>query len=219
MRKVAWVVSRPGCVPDRVRDDYGAMVEDVEGVWAQLFPRQLGYRTQTQAVTEGEVLLTVRRGEFRGEVVLACEDRGGRLRIRAVSGAHSQRERTVAEMGERTVERARRLATTLGGFTAVWIMFKCFSWVAGGVEMPVVGGLILTVLTACLLIGGSSLGARVGEAIARRRQSLVERELSGDLGIQADIKRWNSLNRQLRGHRRALVRGEGGSPFRSPARA
>lgn len=92
-----------------------------------------------------------------------------------------------------------------------------FCWLAAGVQMPVVGGLMLSIITACLLVGGGNLGSRIGEAVAGWRLLRAERAVRADIGVQADIRRWNSLNRQLRGHRRALARGIGSDPFRRAA--
>ena len=146
-------------------------------------------------------------------VDLCCEwRRGDAAQIRAVAQAESARLRSVQASGEKTVRRARVIATCVGASIGL-----AFCWLAAGVQMPVVGGLMLSIIMACLLIGGGNLGARVGEGLASRRRDNAERAVQADPSVQADIRRWNSLNRQLRGHRRALVRGMRGAPFRREA--
>jgi hypothetical protein len=216
-REVAWAVTRAGCQPTQLTGDFEALVREVEGAWAKLFPRRLGYLTRTAVVEPQVVRLEVRRGDFEGHVELCCElhsewDRRAIGRIRAVASARSQRVSTAERAGQRVIRRARVVATSLGGMLGAG-----FCWLAAGVQMPVLGGLMLSVITSSLLIGGSNLGARVGEAVASRRMLSAERAVEADLGVQADIRRWNSLNRQLRGHRRALARGLDASPFRRPA--
>lgn len=212
-REVAWAVMRSGCLNSQIAADYGALVEDIEGSWKRLFPRRLGYSTQIEAPSEHLVRLHVRRGDFEGSVDLCCEwRRGDAAQIRAVALAESARLRSVQASGERTVRRARVIATCVGASIGL-----AFCWLAAGVQMPVVGGLMLSIIMACLLIGGGNLGARVGEGLASRRRDNAERAVQADPSVQADIRRWNSLNRQLRGHRRALVRGMSGAPFRREA--
>jgi hypothetical protein len=209
-REVAWAVTRSGCGRGQVTGDFEALVSEVGETWSNLFPRRLGYTTRTALVSAHVVRLEVRRGDFEGLVELCCDwDRRDAGRIRAVTSARSQRMSDAELAGERVIRRARAVATAIGAAIGAG-----FCWLAAGVQMPVVGGLMLSVITACLLVGGGNLGARVGEGVASRRKLNAERAISKDMGVQADIRRWNSLNRQLRGHRRALVRGLSGGPFR-----
>lgn len=217
-REVAWAVSRTGDRPDDNDRDYGTLVRDVSGAWTQLFPRRLGYRTELAAADEHRTRLVVRRGDFSGQVELCLES--GRVRgpsIRAFARACSEREQVARALGRRVVRRAQVAATVAGAVVAVWVMALSYLWVSGGVQMPVVGGMILTTLTAALLVGGSSVGARIGEGVARRLCASVEDELRRDAGVQADIERWNRLSRQLRSHRRDLARRTRGGPFRREA--
>ncbi len=208
-REVAWAVSRAGG-RGQLTGDFEAMVSEVAETWASLFSRRLGYTTRTEVVSEQTVRLVVERGDFVGYVELCCDWAGRDAgRIRAVASARSQRMTEAKLAGERVIRRARVIATSVGAAIGAGLC-----WLAAGVQMPVVGGLMLSVITACLLVGGGNLGARVGEAVASRRKLSAERAVSEDMGVQADIRRWNSLNRQLRGHRRTLVRGLSGGPFR-----
>ena len=212
-REVAWAVTRAGCLRDQIASEFESLVTDIEGSWASRFPRRLGYSTRVEALSEDLIRLHVRRGDFEGSVDLACEfGRRGQAQIRAVSTAQSERVRAATALGERTIRRSRWIATTIGAGVGIG-----FCWLAAGVQMPVVGGLMLTITMACLLIGGGNLGARVGEGVAARRRQLAELAVLADAGVQADIRRWKSLNRQLRGHRRALARGLSGAPFRREA--
>jgi hypothetical protein len=164
------------------------------------------------AVRADAVRLHVMRGDFEGHVVLCCDwGRGAAVLIRAGASARSLRVSAAEVAGERVIRRSRAVATSIGVALCVG-----FCWLAAGVQMPVVGGLMLTIITASLLIGGGTLGVRVGESMAARRRWDAEREVQGDAGVQADLRRWNSLNRQLRCHRRALTRGLRGAPFRRP---
>lgn len=209
-REIAWAVSRSGCGRGQLAGDFEALVSEVAETWASLFPRRLGYATRTKLVSDQVVRLEVRRGDFVGHVELCCDwDRREAGRIRAVASARSHRMTEAELAGERVIRRARAIATGVGA-----VIGAGFCWLAAGVQMPVVGGLMLSVITACLLVGGGNLGARVGEAVAVRRRLSAERAVSEDMGVQADIRRWNGLNRQLRGHRRALARGLSGGPFR-----
>lgn len=212
-REVAWAVTRAGCARGQVAGDFSALVSEVEAAWAKLFPRRLGYFTRTRMISDHVVRLEVRRGDFEGHVELCCDfDRRDTTRIRAIATARSHRMIAAEAAGERIIRRARGIATSVGA-----LMCAGFCWLAAGVNMPVVGGLMISIITACLLIGGGNLGARVGESVAAWRMHRVQRAVSADFGVQADIRRWNSLNRQLRGHRRALARGMGSDPFRRAA--
>jgi hypothetical protein len=209
-REVAWAVTRAGCGRGQVAGDFTALVSEVETAWANLFPRRLGYFTRMQLISDQVVRLEVRRGDFEGHVELCCDfDRREAGRIRALATARSQRMTEAEVEGRRTIRRARGIATGVGA-----LMCAGFCWLAAGAQMPVVGGLMLSIITTCLLVGGGNLGSRIGEAVAAWRMHSAERAVSADMGVQADIRRWNSLNRQLRGHRRALARGLGADPFR-----
>jgi hypothetical protein len=218
-RDVAWAVTRSTGMREQIAGDFEALVSQVGSAWNSSFPRRLGYitRTELDAVGPGRapnaVRLHVERGDFEGCVVLCCDDaRREAVLIRAVASARSLRVTAAELAGERVIRRARVIATSIGAVLCV-----VFCWLAAGVQMPVVGGLMLTILTASLLIGGGNLGVRVGESMAARRRWDAEREVQRDAGVQADLRRWNSLNRQLRGYRRALSRGLRGAPFRRPA--
>lgn len=212
-REVAWAVTRAGCKRAQISEDFDGLVAQVGDAWRRLFPRRLGYHTRMDVLDDGMVRLEVARGDFVGHVDLCCDwDRRDAVLIRAVASAQSRRLSAAEASGQRAIRRSRRIATGIGALLGLG-----FCWLAAGVQMPVVGGLMLSVITACLLVGGGNLGARVGEAMAAHRRESVERVIREDMGIQADIRRWNSLNRQLRGHRRALARGLQGGPFRRPA--
>lgn len=216
VRELAWAVDRGGSLPTQISEEFGDLVDEVESVWSALFPLRLGYRTRTEAVDEHAIRLTVSRGDFQGQVELACDFKRERdVLIRAMAAAHSRRELEALAAGERTIRRARRLATSCGGLIGVGL--ASMAWASSAAQMPVIGGLMLTVIFSSLLIGGLSIGGRIGEGLALRRRALVERDVGRDLDVQADIKRWNSLNRQLRGHRRTLARGHRGAPFRREA--
>jgi hypothetical protein len=219
-RDVAWAVTRTGCMKAQIADDFDALVREVEGAWKHLFPRRLGYQTRTETLSDQVVRLYVKRGDFEGHVELCCDwdgpgGTGGRhdaVLIRAVAIARSQRLSAAEASGQRAIRRSRRIATVIGAVIGVG-----FCWLAAGVQMPVVGGLMLTAITVCLLVGSDNLGVRIGEGMAAHRRLAAERAIQDDPGVQADLRRWNSLNRQLRGHRRTLVRGLSGAPFRRPA--
>jgi hypothetical protein len=212
-RDVAWAVTRSSGMREQITGDYEALVSEVAAAWSSSFPRRLGYTTRTETGSSNAVRLHVVRGDFEGRVVLCCEgSRGEAVLIRAVASARSLRVAAAEVAGERVIRRARIVATSIGAAMCVG-----FCWLAAGVQMPVIGGLMLTVITASLLIGGGNLGVRVGESMAARRRWQAEREVLGDSSVQADLRRWNSLNRQLRNHRRALARGLRGAPFRRPA--
>jgi hypothetical protein len=221
-REVAWAVTRTGCVRAQITHEFQNLVGEVKGAWSHLFPRRLGYQTRTETRNDHVVRLHVRRGDFEGRVELCCDWNGdwdqqrGALRdavlIRAVARAQSQRLSAAEASGDRAIRRSRRIATLVGAAIGVG-----FCWLAVGAQMPVVGGLMLSIITASLLVGGGNIGGRIGEGMAARRRLSAERALQDDLGVQADIRRWNSLNRQLRSHRRALSRGLRGAPFRRPA--
>lgn len=210
-REVAWAVSRSGYGRGQITGDFETLVSEVGRAWSSLFPRRLGYTTKTALVSDHVVRLEVRRGDFEGLVELCCDrDRHDVDRIRAVASARSQRMAEAERTGERVIRRARAVAASIGAAIGAG-----FCWLAAGVQMPIVGGLMLSVITACLLVGGGNLGARVGEAVASRRKLSAERAIREDMGVQADIRRWNSLNRHLRGHRRALSRGVTGGFYRA----
>lgn len=212
-REVAWAVTRAGCGRGQVTDDFATLVLEVEGAWANLFPRRLGYVTRTEPISDHLVRLEVQRGDFQGCVDLCCDwDRPEVGRIRAVASARSHRMIAAEVAGRRVIRRARGIATGVGALMSVG-----FCWLAAGVQMPVIGGLMLSVITTCVLVGGGNLGSRIGEGVAAWRMLRAERAVSDDIGVQADIRRWNSLNRQLRSHRRALARGLGSDPFRREA--
>jgi hypothetical protein len=223
-RDVAWAVTRSSGMREQITGDFEALVSEVAVAWNTSFPRRLGYTTRTEldrakAETAGPgrgadaVRLHVVRGDFEGHVALCCDrSRGEAVLIRAVATARSLRVSAAEASGERVIRRARVIATSIGAIICIG-----FCWLAAGVQMPVIGGLMLTIITASLLIGGGNLGVRIGEAMAARRRWDAEREVQGDVGVQADLRRWNSLNRQLRGQRRALARGQRGAPFRRPA--
>lgn len=228
-RDVAWAVTRSSGMREQITGDFEALVSEVAAAWSSSFPRRLGYTTRTELALQAEsgraaesahpgrgpdaVRLHVMRGDFEAHVVLCCDwSRGDAVLIRAVASARSLRVSAAEAAGERVIRRARVIAISIGVALCVG-----FCWLAAGVQMPVIGGLMLTVITASLLIGGGNLGVRVGESMAARRRWDAEREVQGDTAVQADLRRWNSLNRQLRNHRRALSRGLRGGPFRRPA--
>ncbi|KIG12691.1 hypothetical protein DB30_01128 [Enhygromyxa salina] len=218
-REVAWAVARTGCMRAQIAHEFKSLVGEVAGAWGRSFPRRLGYQIRTETCSEAMVRLYVRRGDFEGCVELCCDwdeesrnDRRGTVLIRAVASARSNRLAVAEASGERAVRRSRRIAAGISAAVGAG-----FCWLAAGVHMPVVGGLMLTALTVCLLVGGDNLGMRVGEGMAAHRRLSAERAVQDDLGVQADIRRWNSLNRQLRAHRRALARGSSGAPFRRAA--
>lgn len=211
-RDVAWAVTRSSGMRDQISGDFEALVSEVAEAWSAAFPRRFGYASRIEPSPDA-VRLHVVRGDFEGVVVLCCDRRPGEaVLIRAVATARSLRVVAAEAAGERVVRRARIVATSVGGWFCVG-----FCWLAAGVQMPFLGGLMLTIITASLLLGASNLGVRIGEAMAARRRWEAEREVQADAGVQADLRRWNSLNRQLRGHRRALARGQRGAPFRRPA--
>lgn len=226
-RDVAWAVTRSSGMREQITGDFEALVSEVAAAWSSTFPRRLGYTTRTElALQSGEtgglahpvraadaVRLHVVRGDFEANVVLCCDwSRSDAVLIRAVASARSLRVAAAEAAGERVIRRARGVAISIGAALCVG-----FCWLAAGVQMPVIGGLMLTVITASLLIGGGNLGVRVGESMAAQRRWDAELEVQSDAGVQADLRRWNSLNRQLRNHRRALARGLRGGPFRRPA--
>lgn len=212
-REVAWAVTRAGFGRGQVAGDFSALVSEVEAAWANLFPRRLGYSTRMQLIAEQVVRLEVRRGDFEGHVELCCDvDRRAAGRIRAVASARSQRMTEAEAAGQRIIRRARGIATAVGAMICAGLC-----WLAAGVNMPVLGGLMVSIITACVLVGSGNLGARIGEVVAAWRVLRAERTVLADFGVQADIRRWNSLNRQLRSHRRALARGLAADPFRRAA--
>ena len=106
-REVAWAVTRAGCGRGQVTGDFTALVSEVEAAWTNLFPRRLGYQIRTELISDHEVRLEVRRGDFEGHVELCCDwDRHDAGRIRAVASARSQRM-TAAEAAGRRVTVAR----------------------------------------------------------------------------------------------------------------
>jgi hypothetical protein len=211
-RDVAWAVTRSGGMRDQIAGDFELLVSEIAVAWSTAFPRRFGYTTRTEPSVDA-VRLHVVRGDFEGDVVLCCERRAGEeVLIRAVATARSLRVCAAEAAGERVIRRARVVAIGIGVMLSVG-----FCWLAAGVQMPFIGGLMLTIITASLLIGASNLGVRIGEAMAARRRWEAERAVQGDSSVQADLRRWNSLNRQLRNQRRALTRGQRGAPFRRPA--
>jgi len=212
-RDVAWAVKRVGCARGKVRAEFEGMVAEVEAAWSRAFSRRLGYFTSTETVPGQVVRLVVRRGDFEGSVELRCDwDPRDAGQIRAIAVARSQRLSASEAAGQRAIRRARGVAIGLAAALGVG-----FCWLAAGVQMPVIGGLMLTIIITCLLVGGGNLGTHVGEAVAGWRERRVQRAVCADAGVQADIRRWNSVNRELRGHRRALARGDRGGPFRRMA--
>ncbi len=214
-REVAWAVSRVGSTRD-LDGEFDALVHELEQSWVSLFPKRLGYRTSTEQTREGSthsVRWRVERGDFIGQVQLCREGEreGDEVGvIRAVASAESQQLQIVSRRGARVVACSRGCTTAIGVLLGIG-----FCWFAAGTTMvPVIGGLLLTVLTSTLVLVGSTLGARIGEGLAARRRNEVELALQADPGVQADLKRWSSLSRQLRWHRRALSRSLQGAPFR-----
>jgi hypothetical protein len=202
------------------------LVREVEREWQAVFSRRLGYEIVEQRQDDGsEVRLTVSRGDFVGQVDLCCtgsSSAGARrtnqedppnesaLVIRMVASADSREVSAARAAGRRAIQRASIFATCVGGLLSLG-----FCWMTIGVESaPLIVGLMLTVIIGSLVLGGHTLGVRVGEDLADRYQLRAERRLEQDAGLQADLKRWNSLGRQLRWHRRALARGLDGTPFR-----
>lgn len=209
-REVAWAVPRSRTLTSQIRADYDSLVDEVEGTWGSLFPRRLGYRTRIEALTDASVRLTVSRWDFCGQVELCCDwDRGDEVLIRAVASSRSRLQLAAAAAGERAIRRARRAATVVGGLIGAG-----FCWFAAGVQMPLIGGLMLTVILVSLMVGGGTLGARVGEALASRWRRSAEQARLADPASEVDRARWIRFERQLRAHRRTLARGLNGAPFR-----
>jgi hypothetical protein len=128
-----------------------------------------------------------------------------------VASADSRQVLAARAAGRRAIDRASVLATGMGALASLG--FCCLAF---RVELAplVVGLMLLTMIVGILLVGGHALGVRVGEDLASRYQNRAELRLQQDVGLQADLKRWNSLGRQLRWHRRVLARGLAGTPFR-----
>lgn len=197
----------------QITSEFEALVGEVEGEWRKLFPRRLGYLTRTELASEHAVVLHVRRGDFEGHVELCCDwDRSDAVLIRAVASSSSRRLAAAAESGERAIRQARGIALSV----VAGIALGC-CWLAAGAQMPVVGTLMILLITGSLVVGGGKLGEQLGEAMAAHLRHVAELELQEDVGVQADLRRWNSLGRQLRSHRRALARGLRGAPFRRAA--
>jgi hypothetical protein len=224
-REFAWAVTREGRSAGECRAEFAKLIREVEREWQAVFSRRLGYEIAEQRQGDGsEVRLTVTRGDFVGRVELCCEppprstlvranEPGGALMIRLVASADSREVSAARAAGRRVIGRASVLATVLGTLLSLG-----FCWLTIGVESaPLIIGLMLTVIVGVLVIGGHTLGVRVGEDLADRYQIRAEQRLQADAGMQADLKRWNSLGRQLRWHRRALARGLDGTPFRRRA--
>ncbi|NVB40396.1 hypothetical protein G6O69_21330 [Pseudenhygromyxa sp. WMMC2535] len=235
-REIAWAVSLAGHRPTEVREDFAALVGGVLSSWRSIFPEELGYETQIQrqpsdesdeegggGVGRGErgqarVRVVVRRGDFQGELELCSErDRRALPRIRALAEARSQRELAAREDTARRVRWVRRAALSWGVTLAVAIMGLSFYWVVDDADMPLIGGLLLIVITASLVVGAAALGARIGESLVARGTLEIQRTFDEDPQTQADLRRWRSLERALRAQRRALSRGRSGGPFRRPA--
>lgn len=226
-REFAWAVTRVGRSRGEIRDEFAKLVGEVEREWQAVFSRRLGYEIKEQRQGDGsEVRLTVSRGDFVGHVDLCCEperatdsgsgERGvestsSALVIRMVASADSREVLAARAAGRRAIDRASFLATGMGALLSLG-----FCWLTLRVELAplVVGLMMLTTIIGFLLVGGYTLGVRVGEDLALRYQHRAERRLLHDVGLQADLKRWKSLGRQLRWHRRALARGLAGTPFR-----
>jgi hypothetical protein len=225
-REFAWAVPRVGRSRGEIRDEFAKLVGEVEREWQAVFSRRLGYEIREQRQDDGsEVRLTVSRGDFVGHVELCCEperalesagpgrasEPAGALVIRMVASADSREVLAARAAGRRAIDRASLLTTSAGALLSLG-----FCWLTLRVELAplVVGLMLLATIIGFLLVGGHALGVRVGEDLASRYQLRAERRLQHDLGLQADVKRWNSLGRQLRWHRRALARGVAGTPFR-----
>ncbi len=215
-RELAWAVSRVGCSQRENHEEFAKLVREVEHEWRAVFPRQLGYETHEQRGAGSEVRLTVARGDFVGQVELCCapERNGsasrGRELIRLTASADSHEVLAARAAGRRAIRVASGVATSIGALLSLG-----FCWLTIGVESaPLVVGLLLTVVITVLLVGGHALGVRVGEDLAERFELRAELRLDRDAGLQADLKRWNALGRQLRWRRRALARGLSGTPFR-----
>jgi hypothetical protein len=226
-REFAWAVTREGRSPGECRAEFARLVREVEREWQAVFSRRLGYEIAEQREGDGsEVRLTVSRGDFVGQVELCCEppsgprrampvgessEPAGALVIRMVASADSREVSAARAAGRRAIRRASILATGVGA-----LLSAGFCWLSLRVELAplVIGLMMLTTIVGFLLIGGYTLGVRVGEDLADRYKIRAEQRLQSDAGVRADLKRWNSLGRQLRWHRRALARGLDGTPFR-----
>lgn len=224
-RELAWAVTRVGRRHES-HDEFERLVRDVEQAWRAVFPRKLGYQLDEHAssgpassepASPGpacrEVRLTVTRGDFMARLELCCEPEratSNALVIRVVASADSREVAAARAAGRRALGWSTKLTTAAG----VLLGFG-FCWLTIGVESaPLIVGLMLTVILGILIVGGHTLGVRIGEDLADRMQLQAARRLDADPALQADLKRWQSLGRQLRWHRRALARGLVGAPFR-----
>lgn len=216
-RELAWAVTRVGRVQEG-HDEFERLVHDVAAEWRATFPRKLGYqvdevRGSTSVSGPREVRLEVSRGDFVGHVELCCAPErasSSALVIRVVASADSRELEAARAAGRRALGWSTRLSTGAGVLLSLG-----FCWLTIGVESaPLIVGLMLTVILGILIVGGHTLGVRIGEDLADRFQLRAERRASGDPAMQADFKRWQSLGRQLRWHRRVLARGLAGTPFR-----
>lgn len=216
-RELAWAVTRVGRVREG-HEEFERLVHDVAEEWRATFPPKLGYevdeeRDATAVQGAREVRLKVSRGDFVGRVELCCVPErmsSSALVIRVVASADSREVEAARVAGRRALGWSTRLATAAGVLLSVG-----FCWLTIGVESaPLIVGLMLTVILGILIVGGYTLGVRIGEDLADRFALAAERRADDDPAMQADFKRWQSLGRQLRWHRRALARGLAGTPFR-----
>jgi hypothetical protein len=208
-----WAIACAGRRPGQVEDEVQALVAWSAGAWKRHFPPERGYQVIVEAPTgtEQSVRMSVSRGDFEANLAI---EHGLALHmpsVRMFGRAQSLVVRRAHELGERLVQRGRIVGVTVG-----LGLFLSLAWLMIGVHNPayMLGGMLLVVALLLAIMGGSSLGAWVGERIAAHHRDKAHRELDCNVAMHDDIRRWKAVSKQLAAQRTALA-GHRRQPFRS----
>ncbi len=216
-----WVVHPRGRQPGQLRDDIRSLVQWSADRWSSYFPQARGYSvtvdvdeaSETEPLAARPLRLAADRGDFHAEVTVEIPGPGQVRMYGRATSSHML-------VAERTAGRYVTIGRVLGGI-AGFGLFSTLAWFSVGVVDPifVLGGLLMVVALVVSLTAGAALGSWFGERFADRARRRAARRVDDDPGIEADLRRWKSLVRQLVAQRTALRGGDRQQPFRREAEA
>lgn len=216
-----WVVHPRGRKPGQIRDDIRTLVRWSADRWGSYFPRERGYAVtvnlaesdEAESLAAQPLRLCADRGDFHAEVTVEVPDVGHVRMYGRATSSHM----LVAELQARRYVKIGRALGALAGFG----VFGTLAWFSVGVVDPifVLGGLLMVVALVVSLTAGAALGSWFGDRFADRARRRAAQMVEADPGIEADLRRWKSLVRQLVAQRTVLRGGDRQQPFRREAEA
>ena len=216
-----WVVHPRGRKPGQLRNDIRSLVQWSSDRWDAYFPRARGYAVtvdvdesaDTEPVATRPLRLSADRGDFHAEVTVEIPEPG---HIRMYGRATSSHMLVAERIAGRYVSIGRFVGGVVG-----FGLFSTLAWFSVGVVDPifVLGGLLMVVALVVSLTAGAALGSFFGERFADRARRRAAQMVADDPGIEADLKRWKSLVRQLVAQRTVMRGGDRQQPFRRQAEA